>query len=126
MILSTFDYAVFCVARSGPKEGLKICVGAKTNSTIFKVQSSLEKVLLLFLPKSGKGRATTPPPPPPPVPTVLLDIAVAVIYVDAAKKVMLEFRIACEAEVSADFKTSRNFILTHVLAKPLNSSISFL
>ena len=77
MILSTFDYAVFCVARSGPKEGLKICVGAKTNSTIFKVQSSREKVLLLFLPKSDL---------PPPVPTVLLDIAVAVIYVDAAKK----------------------------------------
>ena len=41
-----------------------------------------------------------------------------------SKKVMLEFRIACEAKVSADFKTSRNFILTHVLAKPLNLSIS--
>ena len=85
MILSTFDYAVFCVARSGPKEGLKIWVGAKTNSTIFKVQSSLEKVLLLFLPKSGKVWAPKPGPPPP-FPTVLLDIAVAVIYVDAAKK----------------------------------------
>ena len=32
---------------------------------------------------------------------------------------MLEFRIACEAEVSADFKTSRNFVLANVLAKPL-------
>ena len=85
MIPHTFDYAVFCVARSGPEEGLKFGWGQELIQRFFKVQSSLEKVFLLFLPKSGKAWAPKPAPPQPAL-TVLLDIAVAVIYVDAAKK----------------------------------------
>ena len=67
MIPHTFDYAVFCVARSGPQEDLKIWWGARINSTIFEG----ENFAVISAKKSGKGTGPENPPPTQPVPTVL-------------------------------------------------------
>ena len=119
MILPTFDYAVFCVARSGPQEGLKIWVGGqKLIQQFLKSSTVWKRFCFYFCQNLGRGGPRNPPPPPtrsngPARYSCCSDICWC------SKKVMLEFRIACEAEVSADFKTSRNFVLANVLAKPL-------